>query len=75
MRTIGKRYHGPRYNYTDTCDYCGTPWHRTEMTLDAEQKLRCPQCRSGLTPLELDQIGQAEVGYIAPVLGKTREGP
>jgi hypothetical protein len=75
MQTIGKRYQGPLYNYTDTCDYCGTPWHRTEMRLDAEGKLRCPQCMDGLTPLELDRIGQAEVGYVEPVRGKTREGP
>lgn len=75
MRTIGKRYHGPRYNYTDLCDYCGTPWQRTKLFLDAEMKLRCPQCRKGLTPLELDQIGQANAGTIQPVEGKRREGP
>jgi len=75
MRTIGKRYHGRLFEHTDMCDYCGTMWHRSKLHLDAEGKLRCPQEGNGLTPLELDQIGQAEAGQIKPVEGKRREGP
>jgi hypothetical protein len=75
MRTIGHHYYGPRYNYTDLCDYCGTPWYRTDMELDSDGLLRCPQCKPGKTLNELAIESAAEVGYIAPVMGKTREGP
>lgn len=74
MLTIGTRYHGPRFNYTDTCDYCGTPWHRDKLTLDADGLLRCPQ-ETGKCLKELSDEAAASVGYIEPVRGKTREGP
>jgi hypothetical protein len=75
MYTIGKHYHGPLHNYTDMCDYCGVFWHRNVMFLDAEQKLRCPDCKDGLTPLELQEISAQDVGEIQPLEGKKREGP
>lgn len=74
MRTIGKHYSGPLYNWTDTCDYCGTPWQRSDLTLDADGLLRCPQ-ETGMTLTELQQIAAAEVGIIEPVRPKTREEP
>jgi len=63
------------FNYADMCDYCGTMWHRDKLVLDAEGKLRCPQEGRGLTPLELDDIAQANIGYVKPLEGKKREGP
>jgi hypothetical protein len=75
MQTIGRRYIGPRYNYTDMCDYCGCFWHRTKMRLDTDGLLRCHDCFNGKTLFELAQESAAEVGYIEPVKGKTREGP
>jgi hypothetical protein len=74
VRTIGTRYEGPLYNWTDFCDYCGTPWHRSQLTLDADGFLRCPQ-ESGLTLTELQQIAVDNVGIIDPVKPKTREEP
>lgn len=74
MQTIGKHYQGPLYNYTDMCDYCGTPWPRHEMRLDSDGLLRCP-LETGLTIKELQDIAAAEVGIIEPVKGKTREEP
>ena len=76
MPTIGKHYHGPIYNYTDMCDYCGCMWHRTDMIgPDADGFLRCPDCFEGKTLNELSAEAAAEVGYIEPVKSKTREGP
>lgn len=74
MRTIGKHYQGPLFNWTDMCDYCGTPWPRHQLTLDADQQLRCPN-ETGLTVTELQQLAAAEVGTIEPIKGKTREEP
>ena len=73
-QTIGKQYHGPLYNWTDVCDYCGVPHHRHEMRLDADGYLRCP-AETGLTIRELNEIGAANVGTIAPIRGKVREAP
>jgi len=75
MLTIGRKYVGPLYNYTDWCDYCGGKWHRTEMRLDADGLLRCPNCMSGKCLTELAEEAAASVGKIEPVRGKTREGP
>lgn len=74
MLTIGKRYSGPLYNWTDFCDYCGTPWHRSDLKLDRDGFLRCP-LETGLTLLELQENAVAEVGIIDPVKPKTREEP
>lgn len=75
-RSIGKRYHGQQYNHTDFCDYCGTPWHRTDMVLDADQYLRCPVCKDqGLALIEMAQISAAATGEIQPLRGKTRDMP
>jgi len=74
--TIGKHYVGPLYNHTDMCDYCGTYYHRTDLVgPDADGFLRCNDCRKGLTLKELADISAADVGYIEPVRGKTREAP
>jgi len=75
MRTIGRRYQGPQYNHTDRCDYCGIPWHRTDLILDAEGFLACPNDRDGLTAGELSELSAAAVGEIQPMRGKTREMP
>jgi hypothetical protein len=72
--TIGKHYQGPLYNYTELCDYCGCFWHRHEMLLDSDGLIRCPDCMAGKTLTELADEAAAEVGYIEPVKGKTREG-
>lgn len=74
MRTIGKHYSGPLYNWTDMCDYCGTMWQRDQLTLDHDKLLRCPQ-EDGLTLTELQEIAASEVGIIEPVKPKTREEP
>jgi len=73
-QTIGKNYSGPLYNWTDICDYCGVPHHRTELRLDADGYLRCP-AETGLTLKELSDIATANVGVIQPLRGKVREGP
>lgn len=75
MRTIGRRYHGPQYNHTDLCDYCGIPWHRTDLFLDADGWLRCPNCKDGLAYIEMSEQAAAAVGEIEPLRGKTREMP
>lgn len=74
MQTIGKHYSGSPYNWTDFCDYCGTPWHRSDLKLDADGFLRCPN-EDGLTLTELQQIAVDNVGIIEPVKAKTREEP
>lgn len=76
MQTIGRTYHGPRFNYTDTCDYCGVPRHRHELRLNSDQRLYCPDCAAEAESLkDIMDACAANVGYIEPVRGKTREGP
>ena len=76
MQTIGHRYHGPRYNYTDLCDFCGAPWHRTDLRLNRDGLLYCPiDAQEAESRLDISDIASAAVGYIEPVRGKTREGP
>lgn len=76
MRTIGHRYQGQRFNYTELCDYCGTPWHRSDLRRNSEQKLYCPNCTNESECL-LDAIRRDSdaAGYIEPVRGKSREEP
>ena len=77
MQTIGRHYNGPRYNYTDLCDYCGTPRHRTDLGLNSDQLLYClDTCSAEAESLkDINDACAANVGYIEPVRGKTREGP
>jgi hypothetical protein len=77
MQTIGRHYHGPRYNYTDLCDYCGVPHHRSDLALNSEGKLYClDNCANEAESLkDIMEACAANVGYIEPVRGKTREGP
>jgi hypothetical protein len=74
MRSIGFKYHGPTYNWVDLCDYCGTPWHRTDLNLDSDQLLRCHNCKDGKTLYEISIEKAAAVFDIKPVRGKKREG-
>lgn len=75
MQTIGRHYFGPRFNFTDLCDYCGTPWHRHELTLNADGLLWCPQCNDGGMCLrDIADASAAETGYVEPIRAKTREG-
>jgi hypothetical protein len=75
MPTIGRHYQGPQYNHTDFCDICGCPWHRTDLFLDADGWLRCPNDRDGLSYVEMADISAQAVGEIEPLRGKTREMP
>ena len=75
MPTIGRRYQGQQYNHTDNCDLCGIPWHRTDLVLDADGYLRCPNDREGLAYVEMAEIAASAVGEIEPLRGKTREMP
>lgn len=76
MKTIGKRYHGQQYNHTDMCDICGMWWQRTDMVLDADQLLRCPDCDPNeLALVELAELSAAAVSEIQPQRPKTREVP
>jgi hypothetical protein len=76
MRSIGKRYQGKQYEHTDMCDYCGCFWHRSDMVLDADQLLRCPECDpNGLAYVTMAEMSAAAVGEIQPLRGKTREAP
>ena len=76
MMSIGRHYHGPRYNYTDWCDFCGTPWHRTDLKLNRDGRLYCPNDeQEAESLLDISDQASAAVGYIEPVRGKTREGP
>lgn len=80
MQTIGRNYPAARMlgvrDYTELCDYCGAPWHRTDLRLNTDQRLYCPNCQDEAESLK-DLADQAanNVGYIEPVRGKTREGP
>jgi len=76
MQTIGRHYQGPRFNYTDLCDYCGAPWHRTDLQLNSDNRLYCPGCTEEAESLkDINDACAENVGYIEPVRGKTREGP
>jgi hypothetical protein len=73
MRTIGKRYHGPVFNFATLCGDCGTKWHRSDLKLCADGLLRCRYCIKGPTAFELDQANaEADPAYTTPT-GKTRE--
>jgi hypothetical protein len=75
-KSIGSRYHGQQFNHTDMCDYCGCHWQRTDMVLDADQLLRCPECDPhGRAYVTLAEESAAAVGEIEPMRGKTREMP
>jgi uncharacterized Zn finger protein (UPF0148 family) len=74
MQTIGHRYHGPRFNYTELCGYCGTPWHRSDLNRNSEGKLYCPNCTNESECLT-DAIRRDSANYIEPVRGKSREEP
>lgn len=75
-KSIGSRYQGPQYNHTDICDFCGCPWPRTQMELDADGYLRCPVDKDqGLALTTMAQISAAATGEIQPVKGKTRDMP
>lgn len=72
MITVGRKYHGPKRNWLDQCDFCGITWPRHKLTLDPDGYLRCPDDRAGRGPLELDS-GNAMASSDMPVIrGKTR---
>jgi hypothetical protein len=75
MRSIGSRYQGPQYNHTDMCDICGAFWNRTDMVLDADGLLRCPEDRDGYALIDLATIAAQAVNEIQPLKGKTRDVP
>lgn len=71
MLTIGRTYAGPKRNTADVCDYCGVTWHRSELTLDANGMLACPDDREGRVSGTLDRLNAA--GEPGPILrGKVR---
>lgn len=73
MRTIGRRYHGPRRNYAERCDYCDVRWQRDELRLDAAGRLACPDEQDGgRTEMELQLLIAANAGLINPIGGKHR---
>lgn len=50
MRTISKRWPktAPRGDYPAYCDFCGTKWRRSELRVDGDGKLYCPQEGEGM---------------------------
>ena len=72
MMTIGRRYSGPKFNWRDTCDYCGVDWHRNELTLDENGFLSCPDDRAGKVDKELGYLNAQGAADMPLVRGKTR---
>jgi len=73
MRTIGRRYIGPVFNYTDLCEDCGTPWHATDLEIDNDNRRLCPNCRGGMTNMDIADAIAGNVASIEPIRGKVRE--
>lgn len=74
MRTIGRRYSGPRRQWADTCDYCGVRWHRSELGQPDENGfLACPDDRDGRVEKTLDYLRAAGASEPSTVRGKTRQ--
>jgi hypothetical protein len=73
MQTIGRHYHGPRYNYIELCGDCGTMWHRSDLIRDADGNLRCPQCREPETANELLEAGVLNAAVAPPAYSKLRD--
>lgn len=73
MRTIGRHYNGPRRNWQEMCDVCGTQWHRSDLTMNADGHLVCPDDKDGRCARELDEANTAGAADIEPVLGKVRQ--
>lgn len=74
MRTIGRRYSGPSRNWQEMCDYCGAQWLRSDLTLDPQGYLACPDDRDGRTVKEIDYQRAGDSSEPCIVRGKTREG-
>lgn len=54
MSTIGRHHHGTRRDTQSECAYCGVVYLRSELRLNMEGFLACPDDWDGRTALEID---------------------
>jgi len=47
MRTIGRKWRGPRGSYPARCSYCGVIWPSDKLVKDRAGMLACPDDRAG----------------------------
>ncbi len=75
MKTIGRRIPASvsRSDYPALCDYCGTPWYRSQLRKDGAGKLACPFEGDGLDEVTLGQI-EAKRSIRQPRDVRAREG-
>lgn len=67
-RTIGKHWHAPRGDRQAACDYCGVVWLRSQLTLDDDNLLRCPDEGEGGSRAELDrENAEGSTEYMGPL--------
>lgn len=59
MRTVGKKWRGPKGDYAATCDYCGVRWPRSKLRRDHAGLLVCPDEGTGLDRVALDEANAA----------------
>lgn len=71
--TIGRRYQGPTRQWSESCDYCGVSWHRSEMRLDENGYLACPDDRDGRASKAIDYQRAMDASEPSIVKGKSRE--
>lgn len=73
MITIGRRYQGPSRNWEEICDYCGVTWLRSEMRLDENGCMACPDDMGGRVSMDIDRQRAIDSSEPSIVKGKTRE--
>jgi len=68
-----KAYGEKRFDGTFVCDYCGAPYHTTDLIRDTDGLLRCPIDREGDSIRDMEDQIAAAIGNMQPPRRKIRD--